>query len=337
MLAGTLGAIALLFLSSLQPQAAHSATPCATVDLSPTFPPPKHQGDSLYCYAFTVADALSYELGIVPPNSLSAFDVLSHFVALHDHELDDANQSMESNYPLAITLRSVAGIKNNMPVSRRWGGQNGLAAAAIINRGYACLEKDVPSQIIENGFPATHATRTFLDDRIKAIAADPRDNPAAYACLETTAPPWAPLAEIPAFVSNWAAQKLRKDTAQTCRTKIPIKGIAVNNFIYANQPAESSAKLNEILASKRPAMIAYDLCLIQACPNGVPQPHASLIVGQAVNPATGTCEVKIRNNYGTECATVAAASGARCEKGYWFIDREKFARTDHMIEEIVKL
>lgn len=83
--------------------AAVTEAECSTIDFTDRFGPPRHQGSSAFCYAFSAADLLTEANGIKPPESVSALHVATQYINANREDRRKAFDDVVFKLPPAPT------------------------------------------------------------------------------------------------------------------------------------------------------------------------------------------------------------------------------------------
>ena len=132
---------------------------CDPVDFSAEMGPVRNQGKTGWCYAFTAADLIGFEIGLTPAEQVSATDVAAATYLENPRELEarlsqmtTANLGYVTQLKRNMLIGAVRSLDANrahwwgMPLAAREGGFEYLAIAVYNMRGGACLESKVASQ-----------------------------------------------------------------------------------------------------------------------------------------------------------------------------------------------
>lgn len=303
---------------------------CSSVDLRPKMGPVRDQDSSGWCYAFTASDLISFKIG----KRISAASLAVQFN-------NDRNPWWR---------RIFSGPESSMS-----GGQPNKATEIGLEKGL-CLEEDFPSEYSGNGeFGAKdlHDYMQKLEEETnrkeraqlqKAIfmSALPMGTAwklADFLCFNCTKSQPQPVISVSqqgnaqdladvierSNVNN-VFRKLEKKMCDGKRIQIPNLKIH-----YAQEDEEKSIEsrksligmLDAQLDKKEPAGISYYFSFLSREDGGREYPHASVVVGRQINPATKRCEYLIRNSWGKKCSGVGNKRMA-CDSsdGHIWISRE---------------
>jgi len=328
------------------------AQTCGKVDLSHKIGGPKYRGKRAFCYAFAISQVMSSELGIKPPDTLSAFDMLSVYVTANRREINKAKSGLRvlhgspgeglgfvSDYSLAN--------KTGLPMYDRPMGYGELLAAEIAQRGHVCLESQVPSQALFASGKDNRAWR-YMEDRIgystgqymepmpTPMYTGPRvygrepvcDDDLLKRQLEQGR-------KIHGAVNDWSAAQMTLDNAEACtkpiRTgKLDITLQAFNGL--GSDPALGAKAINEQLDQGHVFDLGYDRCLTYLCDRKDNEPHEAVVMGREPDPKTGECLLVIQDVFGRNCRDVQ--SDTTCKEGVYKVPLKKIAKSRFSITGI---
>ncbi|WP_413582349.1 hypothetical protein [Bdellovibrio sp. HCB288] len=332
---------------------------CSTKDFSGRFVPPKDQGNAGFCYSFAASDLVAEAAGVKPPDTVSALYAGSQYISMSPDEVKKANEAISFDTPKQASQPQMGSMGGGFggggfatsvslsdpnyrihdpkgkPLLKREGGQTDLIAAHLINQGRACLEKEIPSEILGKN-PSDPEQQGFFSMQLGSRAGGDemnkvRENKKLYYDLQNTCmrePPLKGLDQLRPYkeaVQDWAADHLRKNVTEACKSPVKLKGLEVHSrsFTAKEQNPESAAYIMSVLDQDRPFALHYNVTLMRKWPEGAPSWHSSIVTGRRWNITKGTCEIEIKNSWGDSCAE--ALEPGICDKGRWYLDIEKLA------------
>lgn len=310
-----------------------SSNECTTIDLTHKFGPLRHQGNTAFCFAFAAADLLGAEIGIQPPDQISALDIVSSYISLSKDEIDSLRQNIKfENVPLnnSRTLDSDS-LKTGAPLPSREGGYDDIAMAKTLKEGKVCLESELPSQSLKypeiKARAALDPLQYFLEEQviqrsghkhINDLKQNIKERQHPANCTNLVSTRAIIQTELLPAINDWAAAHLRQSIIQSCRQPVSLKNAEVHRayFIEADDKERSLKTMNKLLDSGRPFILGHPSSLLEG---GHPNRseimnHSSVVTGRRWNSKTSRCEVQIRNSYGKQCFNVS--SEIECRKGY---------------------
>ncbi|MFS4460588.1 hypothetical protein [Bdellovibrio sp. HCB2-146] len=321
---------------------------CSTKDYSSRFVPPKDQGNVGFCYSFAASDLVAEAAGVKPPDTVSAFQTAAQYVSMSPEEVQRANEAIVFENPVAIPMGGmVAGpsmsgstinpnFRNHnptgQPLLKREGGQTDLIAAHLISQSRACLEKDVPSELMEKGYKDPAQQKFFALQMGKLAGGEQVQKfvkTDIYKKMQTScvSDPFLenldqtrPLKEA---IQDWAAEKLRQQTDKMCVNPVWTKGLKVHTRAFDGGSGAVKYMMS-VLEKDRPFALHYNVSNLVQWPKNAQSWHASIVTGRRWNKSKQVCEVVIKNSWGENCEN--ALDPKSCDKGTWYLDIETFAK-----------
>ncbi|WP_413577023.1 hypothetical protein ACLVWU_02625 [Bdellovibrio sp. HCB290] len=276
---------------------AFASSSCSNIDVRDSLPAdvktfmttPSDQGDIGWCYGYTAADIISQALG-TPVSAL-------HLSAYYSSEV-------------TVLGKIGRGVVNKTTTPE--GGMVGVAVRKMYDLGYACKERDIPSQgtkeIWLSSTTKVHNGMAFFINRMKDIRAGK--------CVDLCEKSFQQLAE--GFFPGTSPDVIRKyllthrnvsleDVVfffldNSCRfksTPIP-NSLNYETWSKKTHPFESiNSQINWLLNRRKLISLEYDASEITDVGGIFGAAHASTIVGR--KKIGNACYYMVRNSWGTSC------------------------------------
>ncbi|MGE5086429.1 MAG: C1 family peptidase [Bacillota bacterium] len=264
---------------------------CTSVDLRPAMGPPRSQDSMGWCYAFTVADLVSYKL----KQRVSAADIALSY-----------NQDL-----LSDALRLFGTTEDKF--------SGGLITGAFKKSkkvGY-CLEKDLPS---EDNSGADLKTRLTAVDNMGRLAVQGEISCEQFYKNSKSMFPNAKFEDVRAILSQYSRDDyFKKLVDKTCKNRISGKNLEMSYMFNLND-SSFGKKIDAQLSAKNPVEFSYNSSILDDArtKDGFAD-HSSLIVGRRFNQKSGQCEYLVRNSWGKSCGFYD--SNYSCENGNVWIPK----------------
>lgn len=335
---------------------------CTRVDMSAQFPSHADIGDTATCYAFAAARLMSHSLGIKPPDTLSAMDVLSRYILLNPDAFNTAQAGITfkkgSNTPGALysTPRSADRPATKMGIAFPWrvnGGFADVAAAAVIRSGHICLESEIPSQSLQQ---ETIVINRRMEEARRFIYKSPSNLIYSQQLRDWVSPERpsfirdqcssynSPLMESGDFATeltqrlyDWSAVKLRSDIDRKCLHPVSTSGLKVETHVFSGDPESLKRSLNTMdnflsAAPPKPFGLTIRTCAYEDCDHsGV---HTNVVIGRKWDEASQSCLLQISELGGGNCPKMKP--GLICEKGTLWLPDTLVAGQPHEITAVLK-
>ncbi|UYL10634.1 hypothetical protein B9G69_008605 [Bdellovibrio sp. SKB1291214] len=274
---------------------AEESKTCTAVDLRDKTGPVRNQGMDGWCYAFTVANLVSWKTGKDISAAAVAFGYSDN--GYHDiYRMLGANQDFITNQ-----------------------GFTTAAFRASKSKGF-CLESELPSEGfngIETNVPLAVLDKMGKDVISGKISQEDLNKLAAKAFPNLTKEQIGQVLER-ASKSTYFNKLVRK----SCKHRVSAEGMEMsffNNFDAKKFGKELDQHLNE----SRPVEIGYNghFFTHPYTPSGLAY-HSSLLVGRRMNKKTGQCEYLLKNSYGKDWKP-AASDEFESEGGYAWVPKAR--------------
>ncbi len=302
-LKGTKAEVRELEISRLKKVAARSADRgsknCSPVDLRSKFGPVRDQDSVGWCYAFVAADLLSARLGF----RVSAADIAVHYTA-------DKNLK-----PFPRTSHQIGELGSGIE-----GGSPHYALLTAMKNG-VCREADSPSEFYAED---SQLRNSITDLETKAAKSWPRYllNQTSRLTEDKICPTrLSSASQIESVVRlSLPSNVIYNLNAARCAGKRIPAGISELDSTLADPNGAKVVEfLDRALSLGQPAIVGYHSNFLKGLRGD--SPHASVVVGRRINPASGLCEFLIRNTWGPSCAPYGIKFD--CEEGHVWVPREK--------------
>lgn len=272
---------------------AQEKTTCGAVDLRPAMGAPRSQDSMGWCYAFTVADLVSYKLN----QRVSAADIA---LSYNRDMLSDALRFFGTTEDQFSGGYTTGAFKNSKEV------------------GY-CLEKDLPS---EDNSGADLKTRLTEVDKIGRLAVQGEVNCDQFYKTARGTFPNVKFDDMRAILSQSSRDDyFKKLVDKTCKNRISGQKLDIQYMINLND-SSFGKKIDSLLSAKKPVEFSYDSTILEdARANTGRADHSSIVVGRRFNQKSGQCEYLIRNSWGKSCGFYD--SNYSCEGGNVWIPKAK--------------
>ncbi|MFM6930381.1 MAG: C1 family peptidase [Bdellovibrio sp.] len=266
---------------------------CSGVDLRPAMGPPRSQDSMGWCYAFTVADLVSYKL----KKQVSAADIALSY-----------NQGV-----LSDTLRIFGSTEDQFS-----GGFTTSAFKSAKKAGY-CLEKDLPS---EDNSGADLKTRLTAVDNMGRLAVNGQVSCDQFYKKASSMFPNVKIEDMRAILSQSSRDDyFKKLVDKTCKNRISGQNLDMAYMLNLDD-SSFGKKIDAQLSAKNPVEFAYDSSILEDARGKEGRTdHSSVIVGRRFNQSSGQCEYLIRNSWGKSCGFYD--SSYACEGGNVWIPKAK--------------
>ncbi len=342
---------------------------CEDRDFSARLGPVRNQTVSSWCWAFSAADLIGFYQNI--DKQVSAVDIALSALTISSEGLGNAiaavgsweyywNQVEDKDMPTLVNgatermHRDFAGLR----LQDRSSGTDEISA--YNRRGRACLESEVSSQP-PRAFREDKSTSpspetisgnemAFLDRKLEALgdhSVTAYFQPDRLLELLMTCPREEGLLEPQlGFFESFNQKVLANvDIAVQARCKVgpPVKPMQVQSESFDStrkrrnkgEPPNAAETMARWLRAGTPMQIGYSADFLNDenwLPNTAHFPnHASVIVGMHWNKDTKSCDFKLRNSWGAECAGYALRFRGRCEGGnLWITESEANAITSRL-------
>lgn len=275
---------------------------CTPVDLrGPRLGPPRDQDSIGWCYAYAMADLLSYRLGV----QVSAADLAVNF-------------NREYKQPGAVS-RTVGRLFGSDPDQKiREGGWVTETLEAAKKAGGACRESNFRSD--DNGY-------NDLMKTLQQLARGSQANPNQCLSAARATFPTIPGGEVQTILASTAGIRRFETLAnRACHPRISLAGIeAINISTFDRTPQKLTDQVDAQLNRKQPVSITYNAaCIVAANCEGDRGTHESLIVARRFNAETRLCEYLVRNSWGRSCR--GQGRGMDCEEGHVWMPKPDLHR-----------
>ena len=358
----------LIFSAAILSSAASIAGDCDPVDFSAEMGPVRNQGKTGWCYAFTAADLIGFEIGITPAEQVSAADVAAATYLENPRELEarsaqmsTANLGYVAQFKRNMLVGAVRSLDANqaqwwgMPLAAREGGFEHLAIAVYNMRGGACLESKVASQkseiFLNSGefLWGKYGFKRYSGVDENTVKQPPIENlrlPGASesskcrltAELEDVLSP-----DLERHLNELVASQANAEMKRACIPRRPLGKTLLPQYIQvgsANTSKSAAFVIESNLNRHRPTGIDYSACFLNGGPDlGVGTTacsHASSVVGRRINQKTGVCEYKIRNSWGSSCDNYRKDLKANCENGNIWVSRAEVTQNLQGVTSMMK-
>jgi len=264
---------------------------CGAVDLRPALGAPRSQDSVGWCFAFTVADLVSYKL----KQRVSAADI-----------------ALSYNSDMLSGARRFFGTTED----QFSGGSATGAFKSSKETGY-CLEKDLPS---EDNSGANFKDNLATVDNMGRLALNGQITCDQFYKKASSLFPNVGLQDMRAILSQSSRNDyFKKLVDKTCKNRI--SGQKLNMKYMLNLTSSSFGKnIDAQLSAKNPIEFAYDSTILDDPRGGAGRAdHSSLLVGRRFNQKSGQCEYLVRNSWGKSCGYYN--SGYTCEGGNVWIPK----------------
>lgn len=256
---------------SEQSYAAESKS-CTAIDLRDKTGPVRNQGTDGWCYAFTVANMVSWKTG----KQISAAGVAFGYTDNGYHDLYRM---------LGMTQDQIT--------------NQGFTTAAFraSKPGGFCLESELPSEGF-NGI-ATNVPLAFLDKLGKKAVGGKISEEDFIKVAKTMFPNLSKEQFSEILKKSSKSTYFNKLVRKSCEHRVSAEGMEMSFF--SNFDAEKFGKqIEKHLEQGTPVEIGYnaDFFTHPYSPSGNAY-HSSLLVGRRMNVKTGQCEYLLKNTYGT--------------------------------------
>ena len=339
---------------------------CAPMDISGSFGPPRNQDGLGWCAGFAFSDLLSHHTGVrVSAQDISISSIHEERVSLeHSIQTQEAefvklrrdcapggearrtisNWSEYCQSSLAMYPRMIRENRQMLATAIRGSVEDSavdpyMSYQALLRKGGLCLERDFPSDGFtgdaDSNWWALLGYRTraaALSARYEDLNDDLRENNCqdAQGILRDMIPhqQLGNIIELlkrtrenlrPVIIRNTACRN-RSHLAQLRNLSLDTK--------YINNPADRVSaiqQLNRALDQRHPAQVGVHFSFAMRVPSSDDR-HAVLVVGRRPGPG-GTCQYKIRNSWGTGCASYSSAVRATCSNGTVWVSQNDLARS----------
>lgn len=271
---------------------------CHSVNQMSKLPPVRDQGKLGWCYAFTAADLLSFELG----KSVSPFDVALGY-----------NDESYAEY-----LRKGDPLPSHAARYSREGGFTGRALSSVRARGI-CLESDLPSDVVM-GNENLKTTLGVLSDSRPAPMRGPLE--CELEVLRKRFPGVDPktFREIASRAAEGAVVAELANISCGRRTPFPQNLEIVNRKYEAGSTRKADvlpvADLQSSLNEGRIVEISVDMKKWGVRSQEQPS-HSMLVVGQKWDERSGRCQFLVRNSWGKQCPTFQSGTTCNPDGSVW--------------------
>lgn len=260
---------------------------CGTIDLRSKFPPIRHQSNAQWCYAFSVADLLSFHLG----KAISPVDIALRY-----------QRSPEIR---AAHLKSLKRRKKGCDIpdaDSNQGGDEGAAIETMRSVGSLCLNEKIP-------IDETYITK------IKELESFPPVLSVAQqetACTNLNALfPHSDLDKLQSIyftmrtADRFVLEKLVKEVCAKGRLKMPPVTVGNRRFGRSLESKRETQKmLDQMLEAKQPVVFtAYPIFkdAYYDRPKMEDELHSMIFVGREWNEKRSSCEYLVRDSGGAAC------------------------------------
>ncbi|WP_413291270.1 hypothetical protein [Bdellovibrio sp. HCB337] len=265
------------FLKKVKKQAAQSyaeeSKTCTNIDLRDKSGPVFNQGTDGWCYAFTVANMVSYRID----QQVSAAGVA---FAYADNEFYDLFRMVGVTQDLITNI-----------------GFTTFSFRAAKAKGF-CLEKDLPSEGFKGIY--TNVPLAALDRLGKKALRSEIAREEFITKARALFPNLSKEQFIETLKKSNRATYLTSLVNKNCSNRIRTDDLEMTFFTKTNTK-KFGHKIDELLSKKTPVEIGYnaDFFVDAYSPTGTAY-HSSLLVGRRMNTKTGQCEYLLKNSYGKE-------------------------------------
>lgn len=297
---------------------------CGNIDYRSKMPPVRDQGMTGWCYAYAVADLVSFKSG----KNISAVDIAVN------------NNKFENVYALFKGLRNIPNLWNRehsssgilsdvkSPSDRHAGTMN--RALERTQWGGFCLESDLPSDSYE-----TARIEKILDESNRFDQTLNRQMPDEDEAIMIASQFCAKHGQI--FGEAFSHIKVQdivdviQDNNKTslylhlsdlqCKNRVNINGevsVKTKNELGSKSIAD---EVNNVLESGNIIGIAYGTQILR---QSNAETHASTVVARRWSEKSKTCEYLIRNSWGSNCEREDGSDkydGLECEDGHIWVER----------------
>ena len=309
--------------------AASTAKTCPTVDLRKEFGSIRDQGTYGWCGSFALADLIGHKLKVKPPDLVSALDVAVTYVTQSPADLDSIPASARSS--ITAWIPKIRG----RPMNKRAGSTAVGPYISYIYRGKLCLESQISSEKMVRdhhdefdllGRQIENSDLNFLEKKVK----EPVFSTTCNCDTTSTGFNFATMKAANSAVNDWSAAQVRMTHDHICKPNADLVRLQQNpavglNFRHRNLQENSQplADLSDaFLNDKKPFAIGYNANAFKINPKpGLPANHMSLVAGRRWDKKTQSCQLLVRNSWGTKCDLYS--SDVDCEKGYLWISQDK--------------
>ena len=274
---------------------AEESKTCSTIDLRDKTGPVRNQGMDGWCYAFTVANLVSWKSGKDISAAAVAFGYSDN--GYHDlYRMLGANQNFITNQ-----------------------GFTTAAFRASKAKGF-CLESELPSEGF-NGIE-TNVPLAVLDKMGKEVISGKisKDDFNKFAAKAFPNLSKEQINEVldRASKSTYFNKLVRK----SCEHRVSAKDMEMS-FFNNLDPKTFGKELDQHLNELRPVEIGYNghFFTHPYTPSGLAY-HSSLLVGRRMNNKTGQCEYLLKNSYGKSWKP-AASEEFESEGGYAWVPKAR--------------
>lgn len=329
---------------------------CNSVDLSPKFGPPRDQDGMGWCAAFAFSDLLSFHLGIrVSAQDLSISSFEQEGVDLRDwkkrkiaeyarcmrRETTKSDDSAYCKDVIKIYKSSMESLSKQMAEWEAGLIESSTTPNMSLDRikilGGVCMEKDFPSDGFkgDTGFFWSLLGYRWRQTALQSRYKDLNNALAKNKCDEAT--------EI---LNDFIPGGQTKDLTQILiKTKENLRPMAIrdrackkrhfakfiNSFWMAlftvgdkETQVEGILKIHHALDQRKPTQIGLDIGFALPYPVPGPAGHSVLVVGRR-RGKNGSCEMRIRNSWGSSCYSYAKKYRKTCTNGDFWIDQKELA------------
>lgn len=310
-------------------RAATASKSCREVDLRSQFGSVRDQGAVGWCYAFAYADLLGQTLKMKPPDKVSAMDVAVTYAAAND----------------AFT---------NIPLDKRHGGSLVASSESYLVRGRLCSESQIPSEPMKKGkerpFPFSaeeDESQYWVRQKVKNTWAElkmdpppdslelvPRKSPLDIPCNVgafdlLSVRRASELRALSGRLNDWVIDQIKDKHDRTCAPDPRLEKIRSRLIDIRTAGTNGLRKEAASLLSKnQPFIIGFNSTKFKKNHDG--GNHAAVVVGRRWNKESKTCELLVRNSWGTGCGHYR--SDIKCENGhFWASEKELLSQTDSIL------
>ncbi len=311
---------------------------CSSVDYRSQLPPARNQGSSALCYAFSVADLLSFASG----KPISSLDIaLTHDKSLIVSYFKFSDLVNKQERFLDIFDKSI--LFPSSATKLQTGGVANLALKRAMEKGL-CLEKDAPSEsetlssIVEE-VENLEKLKSSYDEFVKNEqmnshflfpAEISNDEKMSFVCRSysesSTIMGALPLSEFIDVLEHSSKRNfLTHLIDRSCKNRLSLDK-KVKTF-RDNNPVLLQEKMHTLLDEGNMAIIGWDTTAVRdpfAIDSYRPAHHASTIVGRRWNESRKSCQFLVRDSTDPSCKSYHYLND--CEEGHLWVDDKRFMR-----------
>jgi hypothetical protein len=319
---------------------------CGPIDRRAQLPPVRDQGSLGWCYAYTAADLISYELDL----NISPVDIalsynrevnIDAFRTSWNQTRGWLNRLMLMNNGDAPSkgARPLVKILNHLvlsysPESMRDAGWTSRAIEAAQLRGF-CAEEDLTlaGQEETDLVHVISQYRGLFTSYLEYVEENGESTLPEYIC-SLNKNPYASLVEtlgldiISDAIENRFDQDLFLELAHNlCENRHDRIFTPINERLHEASTAQKIERIDQVLDSGSILGIAYNVEMLTHSPG---EYHASSVVGRRFNPASLQCEYLVRNSWGEACNY----QHYDCEDGHIWVNQERLSAFVDQIDYI---